>query len=475
MSRIGSMMSVGKQALANSQTALQTTSHNVANANTEGYTRQRIEQQTAEPVSSGGYRIGQGAKTVAVTRIANNFLTKQIQEETSKFGAASGRQAPLARVEQVFNESINKGLNKFLTNFFNAFREMSNNPESQATRAQVKENAKILVDDFHRIHDQLNSVQSDVDAQVTAQVQQINGYAQEVASLNDKIQMVEVQGMAANDERDRRELLLKKMGELVNIRYAEGDHGAVTVTAGNTAVIVSGSEFNTLVAKATPADDHKREGNVDVFFKNGKHGSELRITQELKGGQIGGALDARDTTINELHHNMDHLAYTVAGAVNAIHEAGFDRYDKTGRQFFVPLDDEFNAAANVGLNEEIMKDPGKIAAALEAGSPADNRVANAIAGLQAKHLMKGGTTTIDDFFNGMVGDYGVLTKKNNMIVDHQKNIVDQLNNVRESISGVSLDEETTDMVKFQKAFDASARLIKVADEMFDTVLNLKRL
>src|SRR5476649_1281483 len=128
MSRIGSMMSVGKQALANSQTALQTTSHNVANANTEGYTRQRVEMQTAEPIGVGKLRIGQGAKTVGVTRIANNFLTKQIQVETSKFGEASGREAPLSRVEQVFNESINKGLNKYLTNFFNAFREFSNNP-----------------------------------------------------------------------------------------------------------------------------------------------------------------------------------------------------------------------------------------------------------------------------------------------------------------------------------------------------------
>src|SRR5207253_1470521 len=98
----------GKQALANSQTALQTTSHNVANSNTEGYSRQRVEQVTAEPISSGSLRIGQGAKTVAVTRTVNNFLNKQIQEETSKLGSATGREGHLSRVEQVFNESINK-------------------------------------------------------------------------------------------------------------------------------------------------------------------------------------------------------------------------------------------------------------------------------------------------------------------------------------------------------------------------------
>src|SRR5436305_15237358 len=110
MSRIGSMMSVGKQSLANSQTALQTTSHNVANANTEGYTRQRVEQQVAEPVGSGRLRIGQGAKTVAVTRIANNLLTKQIQQETSKQRSAADRDTALSRTEQVVHESTHNRL-----------------------------------------------------------------------------------------------------------------------------------------------------------------------------------------------------------------------------------------------------------------------------------------------------------------------------------------------------------------------------
>src|SRR4051812_28537155 len=112
MSRIATMMSVGKQSLANSQTSLQTTTHNVANVNTEGYSRQRVEQQTSEPIGTGRLRIGQGAKTVGVTRIVNSYLNKQIQEETSKLGTAEGKQETLMRVEQVYNESINKGLNR---------------------------------------------------------------------------------------------------------------------------------------------------------------------------------------------------------------------------------------------------------------------------------------------------------------------------------------------------------------------------
>ncbi len=475
MARISSLMHLGQQSMANSQTALQTTSHNIANANTEGYTRQRVDMTTAEPVTLGNHRLGQGVKTADVTRVTNSYLNKQIQEETNKLGAANGKQSSLMRVEQIFNESINKGLNHFMANFFNSFQEMANNPESQATRALVKENSKILADDFHRIKGQLNSIQKDIDVQLHAHVSEINGMASEIASLNDKIHQVEVMGAKANDERDRRDLLVKKMGELVNIRYTEGDGGKVIITVGNTGVLVSGADHSELFTEGTPAREGKREGNFEIMYKHGDRGIVHQLTDELKGGTIGGLLEVRDKTINELHGNMDHMAYTIHEAVNTIHEAGFDRYNQTGRSFFNPVEEEFDAAANIQVNEEILSDPGKISGALKANSPGDNRVANAIAGLQARPLFKDGTASVDDYFNGLVGEFAVLTSKNNMLQEHQKNIVSQLNAVRESVSGVSLDEEVTDMVKFQKAFDASARLVKTADEMFDTVLNLKRL
>lgn len=475
MARIGSLMSMGQQAMANSQTSLQTTSHNITNANTEGYTRQRVEQVTNEPTGTGRIRLGHGAKTSAVKRITNDYITKQINLETSKLGTATGKQDSLMRVEQVFNESINKGLNHFLGDFFNAFREFSNNPESQATRALVKENAKTLAENFHRIDGQLDAIQKDIDFQIHANLSQINGMGQEIANLNEKIHQVEAQGAQANDERDRRDLLVKKLGELVNIRSAEGDNGKFSITVGNTAVLVSGSEYNQLYSAATPGREGKREANYDVMFKIGDSKVERLVTGELKGGVIGGLIEVRDQVINGLHTDLDHIAFTVSDAVNAVHSVGFDKYNQTGTVFFNPLDVEFGAATSIQVNDKILKDPGRIASGLQPDAPGDNRVANAIAELQERKILKNGASTVDDFFNGMVGEYAILTQKNNMIFEHQKNIVAQLNNVRESVSGVSLDEEVADMVKFQKTFDASARLIRTADEMFDTVLNLKRM
>jgi flagellar hook-associated protein 1 FlgK len=332
-----------------------------------------------------------------------------------------------------------------------------------------------MTEDFHRIHNQLLAVQKDVDGLVKATVTEVNGYVKEIASLNEKIQMLEIQNSTANDERDRRELVVKKLGELVNIRWAEGDNGKITVTAGNNALLVSGYEYNELFVRPTPANDTKREGNVDVFFRNGPKGSEFLVTNQFTGGTLGGALEVRDRTINELHGKLDHMAFAVQDQINDLHQFGYDKYGNTGMDFFQPLEGQYDAAFDIKVNEKILNDPGHIAAGLAKDAPGDNRVANAIAALQHEKIFNDNTTTADDFFNGLVGEFAVMTKKNRMAVEHQKNIVDQLKNVRESVSGVSLDEETTDMVKFQKAFDASARLIRTADEMFDTVLNLKRL
>lgn len=474
MARIGSIMHVGRQALSNAKTALQTTSHNVANANTEGFSRQRVEQVTNSPVSTASFQIGTGAKTAMVSRVVNDFLNNQIQNETGRLGTAEGKENALQRVEQVFNESINQGLNRFITNLFNAFREFGNNPESQATRALVKESSHVVVEDFHRVNDQLAKIQEDVNQTVMSQMSVVNSHVEEIADLNHKIRGIEMQGHKANDARDRRDLLLRKLGSLINIKYAEVDSGMVNVTAGSTAVLVSGTEYNKLEVQRTPAKQGRREGDISIMFRASKTGSQFDVTREMTGGKIGGAMFVRDKIINDLHRRVDDLAYTVALGINTVHKVGYDTYNNTGQAFFKPLARE-KAAEKIQVADYILKDPGRIAGALQKDSPGDNRVANALSSLQYQNLFKRGTATFDEIYNGMVGEFAVVAKKNTMVMDHQAHIVKQLHNVRESVSGVSLDEETADMIQFQKAYDASARLIRTADEMFDTLLSLKRL
>ncbi len=475
MSRIWSMMDVGKRSMMNSQSALQTVSHNVANKNTEGYSRQRVELQSAEPTGQGKMRMGNGAKASGVTRVNNQFLEKQVEKEGNVLGKKQSTSEMLTRVEQVFNEQMNKGLNKFMGEFFNSYREMSNSPENLALRNLVTESADFMTKDFQRIDAQLGKIQDEADFQIAAEVSEINGITREIAQLNDKIQMVELNALEANDERDRRDLLVKQLSEKVNIRYGESDDGIMTITAGNTGVLVSGSQQRDMFVAASAAREGKKDGTVDVYYKPNDNSGAVNLTEQLTGGRLGGLLEIRDNFINKTLNNMDEMAYTMAAEVNKIHHQGYDRYNNKGKDFFTIEGGQEGAAAKIKVSDLIKQNAGFVVAAAQPFSPADNRIANMISSLQYEQPLAGGESTFDDFYANIVGNVGISANRANSEFDSQKGIVDQLKNIRESISGVSLDEETAKMIEFQKSFDASARLIRTADEMMDTVLNLKHM
>ena len=469
------MMDVGKRSLANSQTGMQTVAHNIANRTTEGYSRQNVEFKTNEPLGFGKTRVGMGARPGEVGRTNNAYVEKQMEKEGTQVGFTEARADSLGRVEQVFNEQSNKGLNQYMSDMFNSFRELSNSPESLASRTQVKESADFLAKDFKRVSTQLNEIQNDIDYRLTTKIELVNQHTKEISSLNEKIQMVELAGGKANDERDRRDLLLKQLGETINIHYAEGKDGSVNVTAGNTALLVSGYSQQQLFVAATPATAGKREGQLDIFYKSTPESTPVNVTKQLTGGHVGGLLDVRDNVVNGLHERMDEMAYTLATEVNDAHSEGFNRYNQTGVRLFDLPTGKIGAASNIRVNRDISEDVGKISSAGSPNAAGDNRIANVLSALQYKQTMQDETSTVDEFYASVVGKVGVETQRANTAHTTQKDTYAQLKNIRESISGVSLDEETTKMIEYQKSFDASARLIRTADEMMDTVLSLKRL
>jgi flagellar hook-associated protein 1 FlgK len=194
----------------------------------------------------------------------------------------------------------------------------------------------------------------------------------------------------------------------------------------------------------------------------------------MTGGRIGGLLQVRDRTINELHENVDEMALALARSVNGLHMQGYDAHNNKGGAFFEIAANGEHVASGLKLSSRIADDPARIAAAAAPGGAADNRIAAQIGDLQFNAVMGDGRTTLDEFYNSIVGRVGVQTRKVQTGQASQADVIKQLGNIRESISGVSLDEETTRLIEYQKAFDASARLIRTVDEMYDTVLNLKR-
>jgi flagellar hook-associated protein 1 len=474
MARISSLMSVGRRSMMNSQTGLHTVGHNIANKETEGYSRQRTETHAGMAMGEGKVRIGMGARAASVERTNNPYLEKQIGHERSELATAEGRQQGLSRLEQIYNEQTVEGFNKSLSEFFNAFRELSTNPESMPRRTAVRAAADSLSKDFHNINTQLGDVRKDINSQLKISVTDMNSLTNEIATLNKQIQEVEIGGGYANDERDRRDLLLKKLGELADIKWTEGEDSTVTVSMANDALLVVGSTASHLEAVSTAAREGKAEGDYDVVYYHSDYARPLVLTDRIQGGRMGGLLSVRTGELNQLKDGMDRLAYTITNEVNEAHAQGYNAYNQSGVMFFDPLTDHQGAAENIRVNAQIMSDSGRVAAGMDPNRPGDNRVALYIAELQYSKPVMGGSQSIDEFYNGIVGELGIKNQAINRRVEVKQGIVNQLDNLRESISGVSLDEEAAKMIEMQKHFDAAARLIRTADEIMETVINIKR-
>jgi flagellar hook-associated protein 1 FlgK len=471
MAKLHGLLDMGRRGMALNQTALQTTSHNIANKSVEGFSRQRVEAETNPAVSSGQHRVGTGAKLGTVTRTNNPFIEKQIEREGANLAFLEGRSSALQRLESTFNEQTVKGLSNAMGDFFNSFRELANNPESLTTRTVVRDNANAMIRVFQDMNRQIESINGELNNTITTGVNEVNGHIREIASLNEKIQSIEISGMPANDERDRRDLLLKKVAEKVDISWAEDKStGMVNVTAGKTGVLVTASSFNELRTMKNENDQ------TQVVYDLSKGGTSSDITEQFRKGALGGAVELREGLVSDMKQGLADLAFNLALEVNNVHMEGFDRYSKAGLNFFeLPEDGTFDIN-KFKVNQDINRDVGKIAAASLPNAPGDNTVANVLHQLQFKKIMgEQGTFTFDDFYTSKVGQIGIMNQKAIAHLDSQKNIVDQIKNVRESISGVSLDEEAQKMIEYQKSYEASARIIKMADEMFQTVLDLKRL
>jgi flagellar hook-associated protein 1 FlgK len=380
MAKIHGMMDIGKRSMMNSQTALQTTAHNIANKTTEGYSRQRVDLTTNPSVTDGRFQIGTGSRAATVQRVNDAFLDKQLGTEQGNLGFLDGQTEAMGRVEQVFNEQTNKGLNQYMSDFFNAWRELSNNPESTTSRTVVKETADALTKDFKRVSSQLSGVQDEVDFKVRTHVEEINKITDEIANLNQKITQIEINA-PSNDERDRRDLLVRKLQQIVDVKVAEGDRGAVTISTAGNGILVSGFEANKLQAQMDPTTRR-----MQVWYTPEKLNTTINITERIRGGKLGGALQVRDELCNDMKNKMNEVAVSLASELNSIHTQGFDKAGRQGLQFFVFEKGDGGAAERIRINTDVVNDVNRIASASRPNAPADNTTANVISMLQFKQI-----------------------------------------------------------------------------------------
>ena len=472
-----SLLNIGHSGLNAARKRLATSGHNISNANTEGFSRQRAPQETTSPLGYGDIILGTGTKIARVERMHDKYLEKRLGNSITEHLFHKERGHQLAEVEGVLNEIDITGFSSLLNNFFNSFRELSKQPDNQAIKTVIREDARQLTRSFQKIKKELNQIQFNMDERIFGAIDEINLLLRQIAKLNIKITQLEGEGGETGDLRDQRDLKIRELSQFLELNIYQDNQGQYTVNAVGVGSLVAGGHFQELRGQKSSESSAYIPGGAEIYFRERP---SYAISQRLSSGKLRALLDTRDIELKFLQKHIDDLAFALANSINAIHHRGFAHQQghfegRTGIDFFTPIADGRSAAENFKLSNDIEQDVQNIATALQENSPGDNRVALAIAELQYSKLLDNGTSTFEDFYLKGVGQVAAKTKTARVNEEQALGIFAQNKALRERVSGVSIDEETADMIRFQHAFDASARVMSVADEMFKTVLGIKKL
>ncbi len=471
---IPNVMHTGRSGMVAARAAIATTGHNISNANTEGYSRQRVELEANVPVDGPGRRntIGQGVNLARISRVNDEYIEKELQNGTRDLSHFEEKDVALRQLEEVFNELNGDGINRLMSRFFNEFRKLSNDPDSEAVRQSVRESTHALTNDFHRLRKEVEQVREHIDSRISAHTVEINSITSEVADLNQRIRALEVGGTSPNDLKDRRGVLLKRLASYFSISVHDDGKGGLNVDIKGVGPLVTGNmaqDFEVVRSKAKPAKG-KLENALDI--KTSASANSI-VTHTLKGGRLGGLIEVRDRTLSAVIDRLDDLAFGITKYVNQVHTQGMNRNGVKGIKFFKEISQKDRASEFISLSDEVAANTSNIATAFDRNAPGDNRVAVAISQIQYEKLMNNGEASMDDWYNSIVSDIGIVRNRNMASLSQTKNVMTHLDKMRDQISGVSLDEETANLLQFQHTFDVSAKVIQVAEELLDSVLAIK--
>ncbi|MBP1931501.1 flagellar hook-associated protein FlgK [Ammoniphilus resinae] len=471
-------LEVGKRSLYAQQSALSTTGHNIANANTKGYTRQRVELVASRALSYPGMnndrsprQLGTGVDTTEITRIREGFLDDQIRGENQSLGYWQTTSDIYSKIEEVLNEPSDTGLQKLMDQFWQGWQDLAKNPESSAARAVVRERGVAVADAYGQMATSLNQLETDLSTIMEAKINQVNSIANQIRDLNGQIERLVPHGYTPNDLYDQRDVLIDELSKLVDVKVQPGDNGIVNITAGGQ-TLVAGT-----TAQQVAYDPNGGKLNLGA--------GELKLVS----GELLALKEGMEDILPSIRGQLNVHATTLANEMNAIHQGGLNLEDIQANPprntpanilFFVDKDDPTmppQDASRMIVNPLISESLDRIAAAKPSddGVPSvgDGSNAQAIASLKTKTIadIGGQSSTIDDFYRSTIAGLGIRSQEAGRMADNSEVLVNQIESRRQSVSGVSLDEEMTNMIKFQQAYNAAARFVTAIDETIDKVVN----
>lgn len=520
-------LNVAVNGLFAAQRNLDVINHNLNNINTTGYSRQQAVQTAARPMSlsDGTGMLGTGAEVTGVTRVRDEFLDYKYWNESTINGEWGAKKEILSEIETTFGEpsssdSTSSGFTQVMNDFYDALQELSKNPSDGAARSNVKETGVTLAKYFNNLSIQFENLQEDVNGRIKTGVAEVNSIAEQIGQLNKQIYNYELDGNTANDLRDQRTVLVDRLSKLINIDANEvvtdklpngqdDKHFVVTVSGKALVDHFDVSELDLVQRQDKLNPDADAEGLYDIQWKDGN-------SLEIKSGQLKGYLDVRDGNAKEngspdfkgIPFYVDQLNTFVRTFAQAFNE-GYIGASSTGggtvngygldgtqkERFFTMLDSEGNSmtssefidptitlkadieakydnitAKNFAVNEDILDDPGKIAASSALDEVGNADVINGLIDMRQNTQMFV-TGTPEDFMKSLIANLGVDSQQAQNLSEGYANITKQVDSQRSSVSGVSSDEELANLIRYQHTYNSCAKMIQTMQKIYDTLVN----
>lgn len=488
MSSIFGGLEIAKTGLYISQQAMNVTANNISNANTKGYTRQRISSESLYPSVftrfHEGVAVGAGVRIKNVEQIRSAYIDRQLRSGYSALGYSSTRAQEMEFICSIINEtSNNSSISLALSDFYNSLSQLSASPDNAEIRTNVQQNGLKLCETLNYYYNQLVDQQNSYNESMKATVDSINSDLAAIADYNRQIAAYELSGQSANELRDKRALALDDLSKLINIDYSEDETGQITIKTGGSTLV---DKNNAYLLEAKPELTGKVSGESGYYqiYVTGEEtplvytGGQLKAYSDLRDGDTVGTVG-----IPYMLENLNTLARSLAKEFNAVHRTGYtipagSGGSLTGIDFFnVPVDGyDGITAGNISLSAMVLENVNNIAAS---SSPIDLNAADTQEGnneVALKLYALASSKDIEDignfenFLKSFIVKVGISSTSAKDMNASQDTIVTNLENRRESISGVSIDEEMVNLMANQHAFAAASRMLTAIDDALDTLI-----
>ncbi|MTI69503.1 MAG: flagellar hook-associated protein FlgK [Firmicutes bacterium] len=525
MSGLFATLNTARRGMFAQQAAITTTSHNISNANTEGYSRQRVHLETSLAFSKPGVgQIGTGVDIESIRRVRDRFLDTQIRGEQGVSKEYAAREDVLEQIESIFMEPSDSGLNTMMGRMWNAWQELSKSPENSNAKTIVAQESQAVTDTLNHMYTQMDNLNNNTVELIEKKTFDAKSILTQVDTLNEQIFNVKIKGEHPNDLLDKRDKLLDELSEITNFDVKNKEYGQIEISIGDTNVLGTDTDKEMSVIRSVEKDPLNSDKYKITLVKGGdslnatiEETIDLSIDSpsfdvtKLKAGDVvfndpkwdpnttdikdidletvnleTGSLKGYQSVLNETKGYQDSLntfANGLAEKINEIHSKTDSAVDTDGDgtdgdwiDFFKSEDGSPINASNIMVNEEIIKDVNKINTGKELiednggeGTPGDGSKALEIAELRNERLIN--DTTFDAYYKDIVAELGISTQEANRMTTNQETLLGQLETRKESISGVSIDEEVANLVQFQRSYEANSRVISTLSQMLDTLIN----